>query len=99
MPTTLNLYSSYRRRYVVTVIVPSTNQEQSIQEGIHLEIYYTNWKGEREIRRIVPLACYYGSNDWHKEPQFLMDAYDIDKKACRTFAMAYIHHMTNGKVG
>lgn len=54
-------------------------------------IDYTNWKGERSTRTILPIRIYWGSNEWHKENQWLLEAHDIDKKAVRNFALKDIH--------
>jgi len=55
-----------------------------------VEIDYTNWKNERAFRRI-PINVYYGSNEFHPEQQWLMEATDLDKNALRCFAMKDIH--------
>ena len=52
-----------------------------------VKILYTNWKGETSIRKILPKEIIFGSNQWHKEEQWLLVAYDIDKKSDRTFAL------------
>jgi predicted DNA-binding transcriptional regulator YafY len=52
-----------------------------------VDIDYTNHRGERGIRRIVPLGIEFGANEWHPEPQWLLRAFDADKKAVRLFAM------------
>jgi predicted DNA-binding transcriptional regulator YafY len=54
-------------------------------------IDYTNWQGERATRRILPSHIYWGSNQWHPQPQWLMSAYDLDKHCERTFALSSIH--------
>jgi predicted DNA-binding transcriptional regulator YafY len=54
-------------------------------------IDYTNYKGERAKRRIEPERLYWGSNEWHPEPGLLLDAYDVEKYANRTFALKSIH--------
>jgi predicted DNA-binding transcriptional regulator YafY len=55
-------------------------------------IDYTNWRGERSLRRIVPLALAFDSNEWHPKSQWLLLAADIEKNGeVRTFAMANIH--------
>lgn len=56
-----------------------------------VEIDYTNWKNERSVRRIVPINVYFGSNQYHPEQQWLLEATDLDKNAPRTFAMKDIH--------
>lgn len=53
---------------------------------------YTNWKGERSQRRVVPIRIYFGSTEYHTEEQFLLEALDIDKGTNRTFAMKDIHN-------
>ena len=55
-----------------------------------VRIYYTNWRGETAFRTITPGRIRWGSNEWHPEPQWLLEAYDLDKNASRTFAMASI---------
>lgn len=54
-------------------------------------IDYTNWRGERSLRRVAPGRFYYGTSDWHPEPQWLMEAFDLDRAAVRTFALAGVH--------
>ena len=54
-------------------------------------IDYTNHRGERAWRRICPQQIIYNRNEWHPERQWLLVAYDFDKKAERVFAMAMIH--------
>ena len=52
-----------------------------------LKFTYRNWKGELSLRSAVPRRVYFGSTEYHKEPQWLMEAFDADKQAVRTFAM------------
>ena len=54
-------------------------------------IDYTNWRDERSLRRVAPGRFYYGTSDWHPEPQWLMEAFDLDHAAVRTFALAGVH--------
>ena len=54
-------------------------------------IDYTNWRGERGLRRIRPLSISFESNEWHPKPQWLLLAEDVDKKELRSFAMGTIH--------
>ena len=56
-----------------------------------VRIDYTNWRGEREWRRILPLRLIFDSNEFHPEPQWLLVATDLDKAAERHFAMQDIH--------
>ena len=48
---------------------------------------YTNWKGETAQRRIIPRRIWWGSTEWHPEPQWLLTALDVDKQADRDFAL------------
>ena len=50
-------------------------------------IVYTNYKGVTGIRHIIPISITFGHNEWHKEDQWLLIAFDLDKEAERTFAM------------
>jgi len=54
-------------------------------------IDYTNYRGERSWRRIEPLHLHFGSNEYHPEPQWLLDAMDVEKRALRSFAMKDVH--------
>ena len=49
---------------------------------------YRNYRGEVSMREVVPCRIYFGGTDWHPEPQWLMEAWDIEKNAMRAFAMA-----------
>lgn len=52
-----------------------------------IEFGYTNYRGEYSIRRAVPVRVYFGSTEWHPEPQWLMSAFDLEKGADRDFAL------------
>lgn len=52
-----------------------------------IAVDYVNYSGERSLRVVRPLRVFWGANKWHKEPQWLLDAYDIHKEAKRTFAL------------
>lgn len=52
-----------------------------------VRILYTNYRGETDLRSIVPKGIFYGSTEWHKESQWLLEAFDIQKDADRHFAM------------
>jgi predicted DNA-binding transcriptional regulator YafY len=60
-------------------------------DTLAVAIDYTNWRGERSVRRIRPVEIFWGQNDWHPEPQWLMAATDLEKGEPRTFAMRDIH--------
>lgn len=48
---------------------------------------YVNWKGEAGKRTVVVNGIYFGQNEWHKEAQWLMRAWDLEKDSFREFAM------------
>jgi len=52
-----------------------------------VDIVYHNWKDETAIRRVTPKVFYWGSTTYHPENQWLMLAFDEDKKQDRVFAM------------
>jgi hypothetical protein len=56
-----------------------------------VEIDYTNWRGKRSIRQIVPRRLVWENNEWHPETQWLIHALDFAKGVERTFAVKSIH--------
>lgn len=50
-------------------------------------VKYRNHRDEESYRRILPIRIWFGMTEWHTERQWLMDVYDQDKHASRTFAM------------
>jgi hypothetical protein len=56
-----------------------------------VKIEYTNWRGFRSVRRIRPRYLAFENNEWHPETQWILYAYDLERIAERTFAMANIH--------
>ncbi|MBX9580244.1 MAG: hypothetical protein K2X87_08040 [Gemmataceae bacterium] len=50
-------------------------------------IRYTNYKGETALRRIIPRHIHFVSTEWHPEPQWVIEAFDLDRGAERSFAM------------
>jgi len=54
-------------------------------------VSYINWRKEIRQRVVTPLgSIYWGSNEWHPEEQWLLDAWDHQAKATRTFAFSGI---------
>lgn len=54
-------------------------------------IDYTNWRGERSLRRILPMGIEFQNNEWHPEMQWMIEAIDLDKNEFRCFALVGIH--------
>lgn len=65
------------------------NSKAEVQTPVYID--YTNYRGERACRAIVPQYVYFGSNEWHPKPQWLLVAYDVAKQEDREFAMSKIH--------
>lgn len=58
-----------------------------IGEHSWIRFDYVNWKGEASTRNVIVKKIFYGSNQWDKEEQFLMRAWDLEKNDFRDFAM------------
>lgn len=48
---------------------------------------YKNHRGETSVRLVGPIMIAFGSNQFHTEPQWLLHAFDFQKREERTFAM------------
>lgn len=66
--------------------VESVNLLVAVGESREVIFLYTNWKGETATRRAVFTRLFWGSNEWHSDRQLLIDGYDCEKGAFRTFA-------------
>lgn len=53
-------------------------------------IDYTNWRGERAVRQILPRELVWGCNQYHPQPQWLLRALDMEKGEGREFALCSI---------
>ena len=76
---------------LVVALMLFFTQEMLMSQTLNTEksvsILYTNWRGETGERLIVPENLFFGSTEWHKEPQWLLHAYDVEKQAYRDFAI------------
>jgi predicted DNA-binding transcriptional regulator YafY len=52
-----------------------------------MKVNYTNYKNENSDRNIIPLFPYFAANSYHPDKQWLLKAWDLDKKALRSFAV------------
>lgn len=57
-------------------------------EGRPVRILYKNHRNETAMRTILPQRIWFGATAWHTEPQWLLDALDLDKGEARSFALA-----------
>ena len=58
--------------------------------GNDVSILYRNHRDETAYRTIQPIEIWFGFTKWHRSPQWLLRAIDVDKKAERDFAMCDI---------
>jgi predicted DNA-binding transcriptional regulator YafY len=52
------------------------------------EFDYVNYKGEFGVRTVVPVRFFWGESDYHPGYQWLLEAFDLDRRDMRTFAMS-----------
>lgn len=66
-----------------------------------IEVDYTNHRGERRTRKIIPTGqLVFSSNQWHPQPQWLFNAVDLGHAhdTVKTFALAGLHHPDDKKL-
>ena len=73
----------------VAALPPFAVAMQPVFEPIMVD--YTNYKGERSIRRIFPTNMFYGTTEYHPQPQYLLTVHDFDKKDQRIYALSGFH--------
>ena len=56
-----------------------------------LIIDYTNWRGERSMRTVIPERIEFANSEWHPDTQWLLLGWDCEKRAEREFAFSGIH--------
>lgn len=66
-------------------LLAETDKTPSADRAI--KIVYRNHRGEVGTRRIKPITIWFGSSQWHPEPQWLMEAMDLEKNVVRDFAL------------
>ncbi len=76
-------------------LMANIHLDSSVDDTRILEISYTNYRGETAERSILPQRVWFGSTDWHPEPQWLLDAIDVDKCAERSFALRDIRFVAS----
>lgn len=58
-----------------------------VHDSITIKFVYTNHRGELSKRTVTPNYFTFAETPYHKPAQWIMYAYDHDKKAVRGFAM------------
>ena len=59
----------------------------TVPTGEPVTFTYTNYRGETSERTIAPQELWYGSTEWHPEPQWFVRAIDCQKGEMRDFAL------------
>lgn len=57
-------------------------------------IDYTNWRGERRTRKIIPIKLEFKSTEHHAEQQWILEAVDVERCEIRSFTMKDVHSWT-----
>lgn len=52
-----------------------------------IDVVYCNYREETMERRIVPLGIRWGKTEHHPKEQWLLEVWDLDRKAARTYAL------------
>lgn len=63
-------------------------QEPALNNPI--KVLYTNYRGQTAIRTIVPVLIYFGSTEYHPHEQWLLEVWDVERGAIRTYALKEI---------
>lgn len=79
-----------------TTAIPAPPGDDSDYVIINARIDYTNWRGERRIREILPLRLWYGATEWHPIPTYLLKAIDLEDGKTKDFTMGTIHEWVSG---
>lgn len=64
----------------------TTPTETTVAEKA-IRFTYKNWRGEVRERKAVPEQLWFGASPWHPEPQWLLQAWDLEKEERRYFAL------------
>ena len=70
--------------------VPSDDSVRLLPPERVVTITYQHSKKGEVHRRILPIRTYFGTDKYHPEQQYLLEAYDLDALETRTFALINI---------
>ena len=82
----------------ITMLASNTNKQTPFMlEGMTdkclknpIKVEYTNYRGEKGIRTIVPISFFFGTTEYHPEEQWLIKLWDVDRQAERIYALKEI---------
>lgn len=72
-------------------------EEANVTSGPAIRFVYENYTGKIAVRNAIPVRMTFGSNEWHQERQWMMEAFDLEHGAMRTFAAMGIIKFLDGK--
>lgn len=75
------------RARAAIAVLQSRPAEPAPTSGGFLSFWYKNYRGEISERTVRPIRIYHGATEWHPAPQWLLEAFDLEKDAVRAFAM------------
>jgi len=65
-----------------------------VKQPVMIRAFYTNHRGEGAERWFTPKRIHYGTTEYYPEPCLLLDVWDIDKQAARTYRIDQFDHRT-----
>lgn len=84
---------NYHARELRNSIALGNIDPNGVMKDHALSFYYFNYQGKYSQRLALPLRVAFSCTPYHKKPQWLLEAWDIEKDALRTFAMADMFHV------
>lgn len=67
---------------------PRPADDAAAARGTTIRFRYTNHRGESEEREVTPIRVRFGTSPHHNDPSWLMDAYDHNRRAVRSFLLS-----------
>jgi hypothetical protein len=58
-----------------------------INHGAIIEFDYTYWEGNVAKRKCQVMEVYFGNNEYHQDPQWILRGWDLEKDEMREYAM------------
>ncbi len=94
-------FDGIRNELVSEIVVIGREQpvsdDSTVTSGPAIRFVYENYAGKIAVRNAVPVRMTFGSNEWHKERGWLLEAFDLEHGAMRTFAVKDIIKFLDGK--
>lgn len=56
-----------------------------------LTFKYVNHAGVEGTRNVIPIGFFFGTSKYYTDPQWLLEAWDLDKQAIRHYAFAKLN--------